>query len=251
MESTVQPNCCRYDELINISNPKGEYTIGSEVERVEKSLAHAEVLLKKGEEASGHQEKAALFQASVVACYAAWEAFIEDQLLADLEGIVEQGAPEKLPKALKKEVTENKNFCPWDLAGDGWQEQAMRVGRRLLVGDEDGAFGLNTANPKNVIRISKTLIGQDRLAGVSWQKSTNKQVEQKIQELVELRGAIVHAQLSDRKLNAQQRNAWIQFTRKLCSKISDTKVDTQLSASVPGQVQHPRTKKTVKSTNHP
>jgi hypothetical protein len=170
-----------------------------------------------------------LFVASVALSYAVWENFAEDVIVEAVTFMAEHVDAEHVPEPAKDFIA--KNTSAWELAvHPGWRQ--LWVDRLTLraKGDpdrDDGEFGLLTADVRGVQRLAENA-GLDLLGGLT------KPKRDKLDELVRLRGGIVHTgQAPDDFYKANAVDA-----RALVNDIA-TQVDAAVRAQVESMVGSP------------
>ena len=141
----------------------------------------------------------ALYAASVVFAYGIWESFIEQLAIELTDHVSSKIEPEKVPKAVRQ-IIEKKSA--WELSvTPGWRKLWSEHVRLKAVGDpgdEANKYGMNTAREGQVTYML-SLAGVDDpfksfpVASIPTYLAAGKRnAKDAINELVTLRGSIVH-----------------------------------------------------------
>lgn len=167
----------------------------------------------------------ALFGAAVVFTYGVWENFVEQLAIELTSKVAMEVAPEKVPEQVRR-LLEKRSA--WDLTvTPGWRTLWVNHVTHQAIGDDEDAFGMNTAKAGQV----KNLLS---LAGVDdpYQKigatmvpdhlpPAKKNAADAINTLVELRGEIVHTGKVPVALRKGHVRAWRGFIRNATDKIDE------------------------------
>lgn len=156
---------------------------------------------------------ASLVLGATALTYAAWEVYVEDLAVEAVGELSRKFAPSKVPSALRKQIVDG---CQkWDLVGDGWRRVWRdRVEREARGVTNQASFGLNTANPENVIKLF-ALVGISPFSNVRWKNATTKQVKARVQKLVSDRSAVVHTGKAPSGYGLNQARNHLVFVRRL------------------------------------
>lgn len=137
-----------------------------------------------------------LNKSAIVLISACWEAYCEDVAAEMLNHIVEHArGPSRLPKELKKRVAkevraEKNELAPWDLAGGGWR-RLLRT--RLATMKTERDRRVNTPKSVQIDSLFEEAIGFPTISGAwRWRGMSRQNARRKLDEFVELRGAIAH-----------------------------------------------------------
>lgn len=163
----------------------------------EHSLADVQILLRfhdtETKKKSGRPDRTleVFKRAGVILAVTAWETYVEDSLKSQVQERVKAA---KTPQDLQ--ATFNSVAQAWlcsapkppDLAkwtGSGWQEVILE---RLRVEVDT----LNTPNSSNVEKLFKRYLGLEITKHWKWQGTASKDARRKLDDLVSLRGQLVH-----------------------------------------------------------
>lgn len=137
-----------------------------------------------------------LNQSAIVLLTAVWEGFVEDLAREALERLIDgiadpQGLPERLKKKVAEELKEEKHeLAIWRLAGDDWKE-LLRC--RLPDYAKQRALNLNTPDACRVQTLFARTLGLENITDAwHWQKMSRDQAQEKLDDLIKLRGDIAH-----------------------------------------------------------
>ncbi|MHA7619969.1 HEPN domain-containing protein [Cellulosimicrobium cellulans] len=155
-----------------------------------------------------------LLRSGVALAYTAWEVYVEEALRETVEHLVTSCEPDHLPKDLRAWVVE-KTSDPWAFVGTGWRGQVLVLVEQRLEGDGTGKFGFNTANVSNVEALYSQVLGFSPLREVKWPKKSNASVRKSIEELVSVRGEIVHKGTTPGSLTLDKVRRWADFVKRL------------------------------------
>lgn len=126
---------------------------------------------------------------AITLVYASWEAYIEQVGVEVVEFLADRLEPAKVPQSVRDQLTAEAE--PWALAGEGWRKEWKELVERHALGDGSADFGLNTAGPRQVIKLYR-IVGLDPFLNVKWQNRTVNSVKQSLAALIRLRGQVVH-----------------------------------------------------------
>lgn len=131
-------------------------------------------------------------RAAVILGITAWETFIEDTIRGVALGRLDEAkAPTELLatfNAVASGWLESRPKNPEDVlrwTGNGWKEMI----RRRLIDELDA---LNTPNSENIRRLSSRYLGTDITKTWKWRNSPPERSIKRLDELIVLRGALVH-----------------------------------------------------------
>ena len=182
----------------------------------------------KGKPSSGER---ALFAAGVVFLYGVWENYIEQLAVEPVKTIAEKIDPAKVPESVRKEL-ERKST--WELVvSPGWRKLWVEMVKEKAVGKGDGHFGLNTAKARQVQsllamvgienaleKIDKSIVPK-ALSSYLEDDDKSEEVVTFLDELVELRGEIVHTGSVPDILRKRHVKGWRIFIEKLAKELDD------------------------------
>jgi hypothetical protein len=149
-------------------------------------------------------------RASIVLLVTAWETFVEDIIYGQfIERVRQAKNPDDIKSAfnavaqawLEPMVSRRKppDLAKW--AGEGWKEL-------ILSKFTQDIRELNTPKSGNIRKLSKRYLGVDLTRNWKWRKMTANRSCEKLDELIELRGNLVHRAkrhfYSDRNLGRSQ-----------------------------------------------
>lgn len=145
-----------------------------------------------------------LNKSAVVLLCAAWESYVEDVIreCADV-AIGKAKLASDLPKALQglivKTIEADKHeLAMLSLAGEGWRDRAKSAVESVVA-------PFNTPKAQRVATLFKTVLGvADIHKGWSWHKNQNGEPATRLDEFVELRGAIAHGGVTGGSVNKIQ-----------------------------------------------
>jgi len=169
-----------------------------------------------------------LFVASVALSYAVWENFVEEvaiEVTTILAGAIPEGS---VPPSVREWIMKVKPIPDaWDLVvHPGWRELWVRMVRARAKGDseDDGDFGILTANLRNVERLFER-VGVRRFEGVP------KAEQDKLEQLVAQHGLIVHTGKAPDDFRKKTATDWRAFVESLGQKV-DSSIATQAKALI-------------------
>lgn len=165
------------------------------------SLKDVEILLQfhdaetQGNSGRPRRELEVLKRAGIVLAVTAWEAFIEDTLYTRfLDRLEKTISPVDMSSTFNSVAdtwlnsSEARRLAPPDLlkwTGDGWKDL---IKQKL----EDDIANFNTPNSTNLRKLFKRYLGVDITKGWKWQRVSPEQACQKLDDMIELRGELVH-----------------------------------------------------------
>jgi len=163
-----------------------------------------------------------LNKSAIVLITAIWEAYCEDiaaEALGHLVANVASGS--QLPKELKKKIAadikaDQNDLAMWDLADAGWQTRAKGRLASLMV---ERNRRLNTPKSDQIDELFAAAIG---LTSVSsswrWKKMSVAQARAKLDDFVELRGAIAHRGAAAASVKKVQVTNYLKHVKRLVGK---------------------------------
>lgn len=151
---------------------------------------------EKNADKKTHHAHEILTKSCVVLLVACWEAFVEDAAEKSVQFLVEKlDVPSNLPKVLLRHIalelkSDSNDLKVWELSGDGWKA-AVSGHYRAMLSKHLGPF--NSPKAGNIDELYKRTLGLENFSsGWAWKGMSNKNAKQKLNELIELRGAIAH-----------------------------------------------------------
>lgn len=191
----------------------------------ESSLKTVDNLLSFVKEGQGKPsaKERAIFAASVVFLYGIWENYVE-QLALELVGHISVSIPpERIPDLVRKSL-EKKSA--WELAiTPGWRSLWVQSVKISAVGDDGERFGMNTAKAGQVKNLLANCGAPEPFASTpvtiipSHIGSAVKSVPDAVNNLVELRGEIVHTGQVPKSLRKAHVLDWKGFVKGLCESV--------------------------------
>ena len=201
---------------------------------LEKGLQVVDGILSFVKEGKGKpsSDERALFAAGGVFLYGVWENYIEQLAVELVKTIAEKIDPAKVPESVRKEL-ERKST--WELVvSPGWRKLWVEMVKEKAFGKGDGHFGLNTAKARQVQsllamvgienaleEISKSIVPKDLRSYLEDKNGNSKEVVTFLDELVELRGKIVHTGSVPDILRKRHVRGWRIFIKRLAKELDD------------------------------
>lgn len=190
-------------------------------------LGDVDVLVRKAEDVTGgtrgrpSEDLGPLKRAATALCYTAWEVYVEDSLIWLAERAGQVPTPDNLPAKLRVATEQHaKGSDPWMLAGDSWRRAVVDVVTDATRGrGGDGSGGLNTASAQNIDKLHNRFLGRALLDQCRWQGRDNASVRYSVDELVTVRGRIVHRGETPGDLHLSGVREWRTFVNRLCEKL--------------------------------
>lgn len=145
-----------------------------------------------------------LFMAAVAFTYGVWENYVEQLAVETVEFLAEAVSPSMVPPEVHGDFTKNKSA--WEVAvSPGWKKLWMDRVRDLATGDASAdRFGLSNASEGKVKRLFLSV-------GVDPFRDVPPPTLHRLEQLVRLRGEIVHtAQVPD-SLRKHDTSGWKQY----------------------------------------
>lgn len=169
------------------------------------------------------KQERAIFAAAVVFSYGVWESYIEELAIEIAEKLSCQVAPSRVPENVRKMLEES---TAWELGvHPGWQK--LWVDRVKITAKGEGEkYGLNTAKVKQVSALLKTAGISDVFKGLSASiipahLANTTTVAAAVDELVKLRGEIVHSGSVPTSLKKNDARDWRYFVERLTTAVDD------------------------------
>lgn len=162
------------------SHSQASASLTTGLEAVEDILSFA-----KGGRGKPSKQENSLFVASVALSYAVWENFVEDLAIETTQVLSAHLRPERVPDACREHIEEKRSA--WELAiYPGWQALWVSLVRDFAKGKPgDERYSFHTADSKGVTKLFGR-VGVDPFHDLPAAK------REELNELVELRGQIVH-----------------------------------------------------------
>lgn len=168
------------------------------------------------------QPERAIFASAVVFSYGVWESYVEELAIELATKVSQEIKPSKVPKSVQELL---ENASAWELnVHPGWQ--ALWVNRVKATAKGEGeSYGLNTAKVKQVSSLLKTAGLGDIFKGLppniipphlAGQAQT---VASAVDQLVRLRGEIVHSGSVPTSLKKHHAREWRQFVEALATEV--------------------------------
>lgn len=168
------------------------------------------------------KQERAIFASVVVFSYGVWESYVEELAIEIATNVSKAIKPEKVPKNVRNLF---ENTSAWELnVHPGWQ--ALWVQRVTTTAKGEGeSYGLNTAKVKQVSTLLKTAGLDDvfnklpaKIIPLHLSKQ-EKTVASAIDELVKLRGEIVHSGAVPDSLRKHHAREWRLFVEDLATEV--------------------------------
>lgn len=181
--------------------------------KVDKGLDVVDGLMTYASDKRGRRAKKeiALYMASVTFAYAVWENFVEELAVELVEKLAELLEPDQISRPQVREFIE-KDATPWELAvHPGWRMLWVDRVKKLAVGEEDGGWGLNTANSRNTRRLFESV-------GINPFPDT---YTDRLDALVALRGEIVHTAATKQPIYKAEVRQHTDLVRALSTEVDE------------------------------
>lgn len=184
---------------------------------VSDALGVVDNLLNYAKETQGKpsQQERALFAAGVVFIYGIWENYVEQLAIELATKISAEVVPQKVPESIKK-FLEKKTA--WELTvAPGWRVLWLDRVKSIAVGDDEDKYGINTARSGPVENmlvqagVSKPFEGIPATIIPEHLLESDRTFERAIDQLVTLRGEIVHTGKVPNALRKGHVRSWRQF----------------------------------------
>ena len=189
---------------------------------VDKSLQVVDDLLSYMSIGKGKPSKPerAIFAAAVVFSYGVWESYAEELAIELVPGLSKEVHPSRVPEYVQKFLEEGS---PWEMnVHPGWRTLWVQRVKVTAKGEGD-KYGLNTAKVKQVSSLLKAAGVNEPFKGLpativpphlSGQVAS---VGAAVDELVKLRGEIVHSGSVPTSLKKNDAREWRQFVENLAT----------------------------------
>ena len=171
------------------------------------------------------KQERAIFASAVVFTYGVWESYVEDLAIELASNLSATISPEKVPQQVREML---ESSSAWELGvHPGWRRLWVHKVSVLAKGEGE-SYGLNTANAKQVGRLFKAVgVGTviDEISTVvvpAHMSSKSKTAEAAVDELVRLRGEIVHTGAVPTTLKKHHSREWRQFVEDLVADVDRT-----------------------------
>jgi len=168
------------------------------------------------------KQERAIFASAVVFSYGVWESYVEELAIEIANRVSQSIKPSKVPTTVQKLL---ETASPWELnVHPGWRALWVQRVKASAKGEGEN-YGLNTAKVKQVSALLRTAglgdvfsklpttIVPQHLAG---QVTT---VASAVDELVKLRGEIVHSGSVPEALKKPHARQWRQFVQELTTEV--------------------------------
>lgn len=163
-----------------------------------------------------------LNKSAIVLITAVWEAYCEDIAAEALEHLIDHTpSASALPKELKKRIASDikgglNDIAMWNLADDGWKSL---VAARLGAITAERNRRLNTPKSNQIDELFATAIGLVAVSDAwSWKNMSTTKAKTKLDNYVELRGAIAHRGAAATAVSKFQVEDYFSHVKRLASK---------------------------------
>jgi hypothetical protein len=163
-----------------------------------------------------------LNKSAIVLITAIWEAYCEDLAAEALENLVANvSSGLNLPKELKKKIVsdieaDRNDLAMWDLADGGWKVRAKARVKTLMT---ERNRRLNTPKSDQINGLFNEAIGLSNVSSAwYWKKMSNAQARKKLDNFVELRGAIAHRGTSASGVKKAQVTGYLALVKRIVGK---------------------------------
>lgn len=180
-------------------------------------------LVKDGRGKPSEKERA-VFAAVVVFLYGIWENFVEQLAIELVTHLSPSIDPTRVPDQVRKSL-EKKSA--WELSvHPGWRSLWAESVKLQAVGDDGDKFGMNTAKSGQVKNLLVAAGACDCFAKASasiipGHLEEIAKVEDAVNQLVELRGEIVHTGKVPESLRKSHVMDWKSFVRSVCESVDE------------------------------
>jgi hypothetical protein len=180
-------------------------------------------LVKDGRGKPSEKERA-VFAGAVVFLYGIWENFVEQLAIELVNYLSPDIDPTKVPEQVRKSL-EKKSA--WELSvHPGWRSLWAESVKLQAVGDDGDKFGMNTAKSRQVKNLLVTAGVYDCFAKASdsiipGHLTGIAKAEDAVNQLVELRGEIVHTGKVPESLRKSHVIDWKSFVRSVCESVDE------------------------------
>jgi RiboL-PSP-HEPN len=170
------------------------------------------------------KQERAIFAAAVVFSYGVWESYVEELAIEIATNVSKEIKPSQVPENVRKLL---ETASAWELnVHPGWQ--ALWVQRVKATAKGEGeSYGLNTAKVKQVTSLLKTAGVSEAFKNLPMQivpphlSGQATTVASAVDELVTLRGEIVHSGSVPESLKKHHAKEWRQFVEALTTEVDN------------------------------
>ncbi|MCF7855903.1 MAG: hypothetical protein K9N51_13980 [Candidatus Pacebacteria bacterium] len=168
------------------------------------------------------EHKEVVLKSAIVLMVSFWEAYVEDICAEAIEHLVaSMPTSEALPKELKKqiatEIAADKNeLRMWDLADAKWKE-FVHARLSQYCDQRNWKFNSPKAEPTAVF-LRRHLGIEDVTKSWTFEKLDSQHCRRKLDEIVEVRGAIAHRGKAPKKITLDLAKAYADFLKRIISK---------------------------------
>ena len=169
------------------------------------------------------KKERALFASAIVFTYGIWENYVELLAIELAQKVSEKIPPERVPEGIRRLLEKGS---AWELAvSPGWRRLWVQRVKLQAIGDDVEKYGLNTAKAGQVRSLLQLAGVQDAFAGLDVSmvpahlSGTIKEVCDALNDLVELRGQIVHTGRVPDSLRKNHVREWRQFVESIVAKL--------------------------------
>lgn len=174
---------------------------------------------REGDETEIPATRIVFLKSIIILLVSYWEAYLEDIAGEALKHIIQNVEDSnKLPKELKKVITkelerEPDELAAWKLCGDNWRKLCLE---RFDVLTEKRNWNFNSPKSYLTNEFIQTAIGLENITR-RWTTDTldSDGCSKRLDDLIELRGAIAHRGQVTRTLTMKSVTADIEFIKKL------------------------------------
>ncbi|TGM33909.1 HEPN domain-containing protein [Leptospira levettii] len=142
-----------------------------------------------------------LNKSGIVLIVSAWEGFLEDLVTLAFNEIIKNCSdPKNLPTKIKSSISQiirkdEDPFSAWKLAGSNWKNVVLDYGNDLMKKQIDY---FHSPRPQNIDDLFHNLTGIRSISKLfKWNRNSNKNVLEKLNKLLDLRGKIAHSMKLD------------------------------------------------------
>jgi len=166
-----------------------------------------------------------LNRSAIVLLVACWESFVEDLAAVSFQLLIDHADkpsvfPQKVLTLAAKDLRSDQDARKvWALAGDGWRSVLKKHKEAIF----DRYIGrMNTPRPGQVDNLYQNLMGVPAVSKAwSWGRTSARRATQKLDELVNLRGAIAHRVSAGRPVHKQTVIEYTDFVNRIAVKTSN------------------------------
>jgi hypothetical protein len=159
------------------------------------------------------KEDMSVFMAATAFAYGVWENYVEQLAIEIVGHLSEALLPERVPPQIVKRLEDHK---AWALTvHPGWKELWRRDVKVAAIGNGDEEYGLNTARHAAVTKLFSRV-------GIDPWLNIDASYKNRIDELVGLRGEIVHTVRHPTSLNKAATNEWRSFIANVITDVDAT-----------------------------